>query len=439
MDFGRKLAEQCIPALTDEEFCSLSAEGQKEYIRLYSTQVVPKLEVFRKRAPYKLASGGRGSGKSRSFASLLMQELTREPHRLLACREIQRSIQESSYRLFVDCIDRLELDGWQIKADVLENENGSRIIFRGLKDMRASNAIKSLENYDRTFIDEAHTISRESLQILLPTVMRQDGSEMWCCWNPETEDDPIEALKLRAGAVYVRCDWFDNPWFTEQLMQEMKDDYAYNPDEAEHIWGGEFRKQSDNAVMSRVAVREAMSREVDEDGDYQLAVDVARYGDDSSIVTMRKGLKMCGLWEYRQKSLVELCGLVEGHTRNNHDIVIKCDETGVGGGLVDMLQARGYRNVIGINFGSAPQDKDKFSDLPSEMWCTFPLSEVRLMNDDKLFHELTDRRYSYDSKARRKVESKDAYKSRNGGKSPDRADSVLMLFYEPKINRPMLY
>ena len=113
--------------------------------------------------------------------------------------------------------------------------------------------------------------------------------------------------------------------------------------------------------------------------------------------------------------------------------------TGVGGGVVDILRGRGYNNVIGINFGGKPQDADKFADLPSEMWCTFPISEVSLLNDSGLFHELTDRRFSYDRKARRQVESKDSYKARNGGKSPDKADSVLMLFYEPKINRPMLY
>jgi hypothetical protein len=124
---------------------------------------------------------------------------------------------------------------------------------------------------------------------------------------------------------------------------------------------------------------------------------------------------------------------------NNHDMRIKVDETGVGGGVVDILQSRGYREVVGINFGSKASEEDKFADLPSEMWCTFPISEVSLLNDSSLFHELTDRRFSYDHKARRKVESKDSYKARNGGKSPDKADSVLMLYYEPKINRPMLY
>ena len=433
-----ELPELTIPKITKTQFIKLAEEKQKEYIRLYREQVVPCLEVFRNPAPYKITAGGRGSGKSWSIASLLMQELTAEKHALLCCREIQKSLADSSYKLCVDTIERLHLNGWTITKETLENENGSRVIFRGLKDLRAGNAIKSLEGYDRCWIEEAQSISLESLQLLLPTI-RVLGSEIWACYNPNTEEDAIEMLKLREGAMVVPCNWNDNPWFNERLKAEREADYKFNPELARHIWEGEYLSQADNAVMSRLAVHEAMEREVDNEGDYQIAVDVARYGSDSSIITMRKGLKMIDLKEYKNISLVELCGHIEVIAGNNHDMTIKVDETGVGGGVVDILQGRGYRNVIGINFGSKPQDTDKFADLPSEMWCTFPISDVSLLNDSGLFHELTDRRFSYDHKARRQVESKDSYKARNGGKSPDKADSVLMLYYEPKINRPMLY
>ena len=432
------MAEPIIPKITKEQFLKMSPENQDKYLRLYREQVVPCLEVFRQPAPYKITAGGRGSGKSWSFASLLSQKLTAEKHNLLCCREIQKSLEDSSYKLLVETIERLNLKGWIIKKDTLENENGSRVIFRGLKDLRAGNAIKSLEGYDLAWLEEAQAISLESLQLLLPTI-RMNGSEIWACYNPNTEEDAIEMLKAREGAICVKCNWSDNPWFTERLAKEREADYKFNPELARHIWEGEYLAQADNAVMSRLAVHEAMEREVDSEGDYQIAVDVARYGSDSSIISMRKGLKMIDLKEYKNISLVELCGHIEVMAGNNHDMTIKVDETGVGGGVVDILQGRGYRNVIGINFGSKPQDTDKFADLPSEMWCTFPISDVSLLNDSGLFHELTDRRFSYDHKARRQVESKDSYKARNGGKSPDKADSVLMLYYEPKINRPMLY
>jgi phage terminase large subunit len=432
------LIEPIIPQITEKQFDALSDEKKADYLRLYRNQVIPCLEVFRKPAPYKITFGGRGSGKSWSIASLLMQQLSAEKHNLVCCREIQKSLDDSVYKLCVETIKRLKLGGWNVLRDVLENENGSRVIFRGLKDLRAGNAIKSLEGYDRAWIEEAQSVSAESLQMLIPTI-RMSGSEIWASYNPNTEEDAIESLKLREGAVVIKCNWNDNPWFTEKLAKDREADYKFNPDLARHIWEGEYLSQADNAVMSRIAVHEAMEREVDETGDYQIAVDVARYGSDSSIISMRKGLKLKELKEYKNMSLVELCGHIEVMAGNNHNMTIKVDETGVGGGVVDILQSRGYKNVIGINFGSKPQDTDKFADLPSEMWCTFPISDVSLINDSGLFHELTDRRFSYDHKARRVVESKDSYKARNNGKSPDKADSVLMLFYEPKINRPMLY
>jgi phage terminase large subunit len=295
-----------------------------------------------------------------------------------------------------------------------------------------------LEGYDRAWIEEAQSVSAESLQMLIPTI-RMNGSEIWASYNPNTEEDAIESLKLREGAVVVKCNWNDNPWFTEKLAKDREADYKFNPELARHIWEGEYLSQADNSVMSRLAVHEAMEREISDEGDWEIAVDVARYGSDSSIISMRKGLVLKALKEYKNISLVELCGHIEVMAGNNHDMRIKVDETGVGGGVVDILQSRGYREVVGINFGSKASEEDKFADLPSEMWCTFPISEVSLINDSSLFHELTDRRFSYDRKARRQIESKDSYKARNGGKSPDRADSVLMLFYEPKIIRPMLY
>jgi phage terminase large subunit len=432
------MIEPLIPAISEKKFLSLSDNQQKEYLRLYREQVIPCLEIFRKPAPYKITFGGRGSGKSWSIASLLMQELTAEKHNLVCCREIQKSLDDSVYKLCVETIVRLHLSGWNVLRDVLEHENGSRVIFRGLKDLRAGNAIKSLEGYDRAWIEEAQSVSAESLQMLIPTI-RMNGSEIWASYNPNTEEDAIESLKLREGAVVVKCNWNDNPWFTEKLAKDREADYKFNPELARHIWEGEYLSQADNSVMSRLAVHEAMEREISDEGNYEIAVDVARYGSDSSIISMRKGLVLKALKEYKNISLVELCGHIEVMAGNNHDMRIKVDETGVGGGVVDILKSRGYREVVGINFGSKASEEDKFADLPSEMWCTFPISEVSLINDSSLFHELTDRRFSYDRKARRQIESKDSYKARNGGKSPDRADSVLMLFYEPKIIRPMLY
>ena len=432
------MTEPLIPRITEEQFLKLTPEKQEEYIRLYREQVAPKLEIFRKPAPYKLSYGGRGSSKSWGFASLLIQKMTKEPHRLVCCREIQKSIDESSYRLLCDTIYRLQAKGWDIKKECLDHENGSHIIFRGLRDMRAANAIKSLEGYDLCWLEEAHSISRESLEVLLPTI-RKNEAEIWACWNPETPDDPIEKLKGREGAVCVEMNWEDNPWFTERSRIEMEQDYKEDPDNAEHVWGGKFRKQGDNCIMNRVSIREAMNRIADNEGAISIGVDCARYGNDRTTMFKRKGLQLIEYKVYKKTSMTEEADLFEifcGRDRNVHACI---DGGGVGGGLIDVLRERGYRNITEVNFGEKAMDTDKYDSAASEMWFTFPLSECGILDIPELMTELSDRRYKFNNKGQKVVESKDDYKKRHGGKSPDLADGLLLCFYEKHDVMPMLY
>lgn len=432
------MTEPLIPRITEEQFLKLTPEKQEEYIRLYREQVAPKLEIFRKPAPYKLSYGGRGSSKSWGFASLLIQKMTKEPHRLVCCREIQKSIDESSYRLLCDTIYRLQAKGWDIKKECLDHENGSHIIFRGLRDMRAANAIKSLEGYDLCWLEEAHSISRESLEVLLPTI-RKNEAEIWACWNPETPDDPIEKLKGREGAVCVEMNWEDNPWFTERSRIEMEQDYKEDPDNAEHVWGGKFRKQGDNCIMNRVSIREAMNRIADNEGAISIGVDCARYGNDRTTMFKRKGLQLIEYKVYKKTSMTEEADLFEifcGRDRNVHACI---DGGGVGGGLIDILRERGYRNITEVNFGEKAMDTDKYDSAASEMWFTFPLSECGILDIPELMTELSDRRYKFNNKGQKVVESKDDYKKRHGGKSPDLADGLLLCFYEKHDVMPMLY
>lgn len=432
------MTEPLIPRITEEQFLKLTPEKQEEYIKLYREQVAPKLEVFREPAPYKLSYGGRGSSKSWGFASLLIQKMTNEPHRLVCCREIQKSIDESSYRLLCDTIYRLQAKGWDIKKECLDHENGSHIIFRGLRDMRAANAIKSLEGYDLCWLEEAHSISRESLEVLLPTI-RKNEAEIWACWNPETPDDPIEKIKGRDGAICVEMNWEDNPWFTERSRKEMEQDYKEDPDNAEHVWGGKFRKQGDNCIMNRVSIREAMNRIADNEGAISIGVDCARYGNDRTTMFKRKGLQLIEYKVYKKTSMTEEADLFEifcGRDKNVHACI---DGGGVGGGLIDILRERGYRNITEVNFGEKAMDTDKYDSAASEMWFTFPLSECGILDIPELMTELSDRRYKFNNKGQKVVESKDDYKKRHGGKSPDLADGLLLCFYEKHDVMPMLY
>ena len=360
------MTEPIVPLLPLEQFETLSDADKKKFMRIYKRQVVPKLEVFRNKASYKLAHGGRGSGKSWSCVSLLVQMCEAEPHRLVCLREIQRSIAESSYRLIVDTIARINSTGWQIGKEVITHSNGSRIIFRGLHDMRANNSIKSLEGYDLWFLEEAQVISKDSLTALLPTI-RKNNAEIWACWNPETPDDPIEKLKSREGALCVEVNWEDNPFFTERSRKEMEQDYKENADEAEHIWGGKYRKQGDNCIMNRVSIREAMNRKADSEGEISIGVDCARYGNDRTTMFKRKGLQLIDYKIYKKMSMTESADMFELFCDRKKDVHACIDGGGVGGGLIDILRERGYSDIQDVNFGERAMDCDKYENAVSEM------------------------------------------------------------------------
>lgn len=430
-----KIAEPEIPRISREQFASMTREQQNKYLYLYKTQIIPKMAKIREHHRFYTIHGGRGGGKSVSVAKHLVGKMTKDKHTLLCCREVQNSLAESSYQLLVDQIDYLGFPGWTIQKERLFHENGSKVIFHGLRDTTAANSLKSVVNIDLVWCEEAQSLSKNSLRLLLPTI-RMEGAEFYFTYNPESPDDAVEVIKTRKDVLDIDVEWYDNPFFPKQLLDELEADMAIDEDTALHVWFGQYRKQGDNCIMDRVSVKNAMERKASQEGDYSVGIDVARYGDDASYFTKRKGMQVTKVKEYQKKSMVELADLYEMFVDHKKDICTKIDSGGVGGGLCDILKSRGYRNIVEVNFGERAQDQNKYDSAASEMWLTFPLSEVGLLPDDELLQQLSDRRYSYNNKTQKVVEKKDEYKKRHSGKSPDKADSLLLCFYEkhrPKI------
>jgi len=396
-------------------------------------RVTPKMARFKEPWRIKIAHGGRGAGaKSFSVASILIQKANREQLRICCFREVQRSLSESSYQLMVDTIGRLGYGGWKITNEYLDSPTGSHIIFRGLKDMRAADQMKSLEGYSIFWLEEASAISKESLTVLLPTLRKPD-SELWATLNREAEKDPIiaeywDSPRTDVLRVALEQGEIDNEWFPDVLKKEMEIAYATNPDEALHVWGGQPRVQGDNAVLSRALIKQAMSRvDIPETEPWELGIDVARFGSDKTEMYFRKGAKVIAHESYSKKDTVEVANLAWSMAKQDRKVVIKVDDTGVGGGVTDNLKRLGA-NVIPINFGGSPKDKQKYTSTADEMWFEFPINEIAIPNDPQLMEELAGRKYEFDKIGRRVVEQKKKFRERYG-RSPDRADALLLCFY----------
>lgn len=225
--------------------------------RALSIPTAAAFEPLLQPARYKGAWGGRGSGKSHFFAGLLIEDSLAERGLLSVCvREVQKTLKESAKRLLEAKLQTLglgEADGFRVYEDRIKTPGDGIVIFQGMADHTAE-SIKSLEGFKRAWAEEAQSLSARSLELLRPTI-RAEGSEIWCSWNPRRKTDPIDAM-LRGdvrptGAVVVKANWRDNPWFTDVLEQERLDCLATNPDQYGHIWEGEYAQVIAGAYYAR--------------------------------------------------------------------------------------------------------------------------------------------------------------------------------------------
>lgn len=218
-----------------------------------------RVELPRKLKPllqpkrYKGAYGGRGGAKSHFFAEQVVIRCYTARTRVVCIREVQKSIKDSVRQLLIDKIAKL---GVQSEFTVLDTEirgpHGSLIIFVGMQSYNSDN-IKSLEGYDLAWVEEAHTLSQYSLDLLRPT-LRKKGAELWFSWNPRYKTDPVDAFFRKdppGNAVSVSINWRDNPWFREtELYEDMLKDFERDPDKAEHVWNGAYGA-GQGAILAR--------------------------------------------------------------------------------------------------------------------------------------------------------------------------------------------
>lgn len=401
--------------------------------------VSPKMELARNfKGKIIIAKGGRSAGaKTTSMVSLAVQRSHRMRRRVACLREIQESLEESLYHAVEKQVDYLEYPGWKFPRSqgFISTPMGERWIFKGLKDLRAARNTKGLDDIDEFIVDEGATIIGESWDILIPLLGKKQGSQLWAAFNPETESDPI-FTKLwvpylndpDALLLDMLPEGADNPWWNADA-QKMSDKLRREDEDLWlHVYGGQPKKQGERSVLARVDIREAMDRELPIGYPVELGIDVARFGDDKTTFYKREGMKITDYRIVNGFDTQEVARIGWDMVKRDPNVPIKVDVTGVGAGVVDKLRDMGAR-VIEIEFGGKPTEPDKYTSVADEMWFGFQeiLGQIDIPNDPLLMEELSGRHYEYQGD-KRKIESKKDFKKRMG-RSPDRADGLLLAFY----------
>lgn len=400
---------------------------------------------------YLCAWGGRGSGKSWDRAMHMIVRHITEPGLSSIClRDVQKSLDQSVYKLLVETAARLgvsELITPVASDRIIKTPGNGIIVFNGINEFNAVN-IKSLEGFDIAWLEEAQTITMGALDMLRPTI-RKPNSQIWATYNPRLRSDPVDVMmrqdpRFADSRTVVEANWRDNPFRGAELEEERLLDKAGDEARYRHIWEGDYEAESDMQFIGGGLVREAMERPpfATLGDELVMGVDVARFGDDRSVIYVRRGRDARSIAPIIMQGVdtMTLSARIMEEIDRLHPDGVFVDEGGVGGGVVDRLRQMGY-SVIGVNFGGkADRQIDgvpKTANKRGQIWATMRewLKSGGAIPDSRdLEMDLTGPLYSYDANNAIVLERKSDMKKR-GIRSSDIADALALSFSYPVVPR----
>lgn len=221
-------------------------------------KLIPVFAHPRGSVRYRGAHGGRGSGKSFTFAKMAAVFGAIEPLRILCTREFMNSIKESFH---AEIKNAIESNAWlasvydvgidYIRGKAGTSADGTEFIFRGLRNNICS--IKSLAQIDICIVEEAEDVPEYSWVSLEPTI-RAPKSEIWIVWNPRRIDSPVNQRFVEnkpPRCHIVKMNYNDNPWFPAELEEQRQTAMrTFKPEMYAHVWEGAYLERSDAQIFA---------------------------------------------------------------------------------------------------------------------------------------------------------------------------------------------
>jgi hypothetical protein len=303
-------------------------------------------------------------------------------------------------------------------------------------------------------LDEADGIPK-SLFDAVDSLATNANARVIAIANPDNPSSHFSTVcKPGSGWQVLQVSAFDTPAFTGEEVPADLLPLLVSPEwveERKKRWGvtspiyqskvlGEFPDISDDSLIHPKWIEAAQQRKLERNWKPRLGVDIARYGEDETVMYRREG---AWLRLHRAHSKTDTM-VTTGHIVKARDeintetpiqayVEIVVDDVGVGAGVLDRLLELGV-DVVGFNGGEAPFDKERFINRRAELYWMlremFEAGEIDIdPDDDQLAAQLDSIRWTLDSRGRIKIESKDDMKKR-GMPSPDRADALMMTLQE---------
>ncbi len=429
----------------------------------------PYFKPLIRKARYKVLYGGRGSGKSYFLAELAVEVSRRIGTVILCAREFQGSLDDSVYQLLIETIERLGyVDEFDIlKSTITHKGTGAKFVFYGIKNNVTK--IKSIQGVGVCWVEEAEAVTKNSWDVLIPSIRGDKNAEIWISFNPKNIlDDTYQRFIVHPpkDSIVLKANYDINPHFADTpLLADMLECKERDEDLYRHIWLGEPVADSELAIIKPSWIEAAIDAHeklgFSAAGRRILGFDVADEGDDANATVLRHGSVVTDMQQWRGQDVIYSADKVYLYAQEQDIDRIVYDNIGVGAGVKAQFRRKnGKVHTLGFNAGGAvykpdakytddKKNRDMFANIKAQAWWmvrdrfyktwravhhgdNYPEDQLISLSSslhelEYLTAELSRPQVDYDQNGRVKAESKKDMKKR-GIPSPNRADALVMAF-----------
>jgi len=384
--------------------------------------------------------GGRGSGKTQTIARILLYIAEKRKVRIFCGREVQNTIEESVYTVFSDLIMKHHLAYDVKKVGITHLTTDSELKFKGFREQGSVN-IKGVEGAAIVWVDEAQTVTKPTLDILIPTV-RTENSKLIFTMNRYMRDDAVMELVGRPDCLHIKINYFENPFCPLTLKHEAELVKNKSERDYRHIWLGEPLAQADDYLFNYDKLHHSMEIQTfgEKFGNQRImGIDFAAQGNDSCVATILDR-ETNQHWKLAERirwdepdAMISVGKIVQLMGQFKPDVCI-LDVGGMGhvvwnrlievGMKVERFDGATTKGIDAVHYANARAEgyyilKDWFDNS----WLSISKEHIEVIK------QLEKVKMKFRSDGRRVLESKVDMKKDTGGLSPDDADSLMMAVY----------
>lgn len=336
-------------------------------------------------------------------------------------------------------------DDWEWLALMIKHKKYQEWFATG----EASDDAEKMEGFHAPNIffifDESKAIPNNTWDAL-EGALTQKGSKQLAISTPPM--DKVGAFyeifsRKRQGYKLHHTSSIESPNVSREWIEARKRDWGEDSNLYKARVMGEFVESGQDILIPISKIYDATKRTLEAKGRKVLGVDVARYGEDKTVILYREGNKVTKVEKYVKEDTMQTAGRVVNAIQTFKPEVTQIDVIGVGAGVFDRLKELGH-TVEPFNSSEKPENEEaleRFANVRAEAYWGLREriinDEIDIPDDEELVGELANLKYKFTSSGKLQIESKEDMKKR-GVKSPDIADALMIAFYDLTVDDPIL-